>query len=565
MFTLPSLVALTFLMISAGAGQHGGETVNIPGAKPQPKPSRPSGPARRPATSTPRPAAQLVGTLPASEGRVAVLVGVDGPSDGASGATDDARAVADVLVRNAGFPKGQVALATGDRATRDGLLQALGAQPAPPDGLLLFYFAGPSAEVEGVVYLLPKGVSVDAGPEAIKQNGVSADVLSERLVATGARQIVVVLDTCLNDPSLEGPARFVVTPAYARQFSLARKNLMAHALFLPASTGQGAYMTSERGRGYFTAGLVEALKGGAATRAGDVTLRRLVVFTREWVTQRLRDDYERQQTPDIDAAGFRENDVVVSRGYAPLGLSTISALNTEPEDPDAVAGEEAMGRSDFAAAADAFARLAARSPENPYVHARWSLALQGLKNYAEAARAMERAVELDPTKSDWLSKLGQFYFTQLNDPERAVGAFERALAVDPSPRMRSDLGIVLFEIGNRFYNQGKFEEAAAALARSRELNARTAPTVAPVLARAYSRVGSAHVAAGRFVEAIEVFGKAAEADPTNVDAQVGLATAHLKTGDVAAARLVVERLATINPASAANLQKQIDAAAPPTP
>jgi tetratricopeptide (TPR) repeat protein len=304
------------------------------------------------------------------------------------------------------------------------------------------------------------------------------------------------------------------------------------------------------------------LKGGAATRKGEVTLRRLAVFTREWVAQRLRDDFEQQQTPDIDIAGYRENDVVVSHGYAPLGDSTITALNTEPDDPDFVAGEEAMSRSDFAAAAEAYTRIAGRTPDNPYLHARLSFAYQGLRNYAEAAREIERAVELDPTKVDWLTKLGQIYFTQLDDPERARGAFERALAVDPSPRMRADLGIVLFELGNRAYKQGKFEEAAAALARAREVNAKIAPDVGPVLARAYSRVGATHLAGGRFGEAVDVFTKAVEADATNVDAQVGLGTAHLKSGDVAAARQVAERLATINAPAAANLQKQIDAAAP---
>jgi tetratricopeptide (TPR) repeat protein len=560
---LLTATGIALALAGLGAAQQGGETVDIPGAKP----ARPSGPAKRPASGpakTTKPAAALVNALPPPENRVAVLIGVDGLSKEMSGAANDAQSLADVLHHNADFPKSHVALALSAQATREGILQTIGTQTVA-DGLLLFYFAGPSVEIDGVVYLLPSGMAGDAAPDAIKQGGISAAELKDRLVATGAKQILIILDTCRNDPDNESPAAAVVSRAYAQQFSLAHNNLKAHALFLPSIPGQAPYVMSGRGRGYLTAGIVEGLKGGAATRKGEVTLRRLAIFAREWVAQRLRDDYEKQQTPDIDIAGYRENDVVVSHGYAPLGDSTITALNTEPDDPDFVAGEEAMGRSDFAAAAEAYTRIASRTPDNPYVHARLSFAFQGLRNYADAARELERAVDLDPTKSDWLTKLGQIYFTQLDDPEHARGAFERALAVDPSPRLRSDLGIVLFELGNRAYKQGKFDEAAAAFARAREVNAKIAPDVAPMLARAYSRIGAIHLTAGRLPEAIDVFAKAVEADATNVDAQVGLGTAHLKSGDVAAARRVAERLATINAPAAANLQTQIDATAPATP
>jgi hypothetical protein len=227
--------AIAIALSGIGVAQQGGETVDIPGAKP----SRPSGPAKRPTTpaKTTKPAAALVSALPPPDNRLAVLVGVDGPSKEASGAADDARSLGAVLTRNAEFPTSRVTLALSAQSTRDAILQALGTDTVA-DGLLLFYFAGPSTDVDGTVYLLPTGIAGDAAPDAIKQGGISAAELKERLVATGAKQILIILDTCRNDPDKEGPASSVVSRAYAQQFSLARNALKAHALFLP-SAGAG--------------------------------------------------------------------------------------------------------------------------------------------------------------------------------------------------------------------------------------------------------------------------------------------------------------------------------------
>ena len=95
----------------------------------------------------------LVQSLPGRAKRYALVIGIDQYTDpqvvGLNGAANDARMLADALVRYAGFPADQVVLLasgqTGDgQPTRGNILRKLSnlAAVVPKDGLLLFSFAG---------------------------------------------------------------------------------------------------------------------------------------------------------------------------------------------------------------------------------------------------------------------------------------------------------------------------------------------------------------------------------------------------------------------------------------
>src|SRR6266508_496170 len=117
-----------------------------------------------------RPASQ-VNTLPEKSKRYALIIGVDKYSDGSisslDGASNDAKALADALIRHAGFPADQVILLASDQPpqrqpTREEILLRLSnlRSAAPKDGLLVVAFAGHGIERNGQAYLLPSNARI---------------------------------------------------------------------------------------------------------------------------------------------------------------------------------------------------------------------------------------------------------------------------------------------------------------------------------------------------------------------------------------------------------------------
>ncbi|HKZ77129.1 MAG TPA: caspase family protein, partial [Pyrinomonadaceae bacterium] len=109
--------------------------------------------------------------LPSKGKRWALIVGVDKYADPQisplRGAANDARALADALVRYAGFPQDQVILLATDQPaerqpTRVNLLRRLSnlAAAVPKDGLLLLSFSGHGMQRGGQAFLLPSDAQI---------------------------------------------------------------------------------------------------------------------------------------------------------------------------------------------------------------------------------------------------------------------------------------------------------------------------------------------------------------------------------------------------------------------
>jgi hypothetical protein len=265
--------------------------------------------------------------LPASEKRWALVIGVDEYKDsqiGAlRGAANDARVLADALVRYAGFPADQVILMTTAQPderqpTRVNILRRLSnlASVVPKDGLLLFSFSGHGMERGGHAYLLPSDAQITDDVTFLEETAVSISRMHERIKASGVGQVLVLLDACRNDPGGRADAPNPLTAAYTRGFSFDVRNreVQAFATLYATAVGHRAYEYSEKKQGYFTWALVEGLKGGAANERGEVTLSRLVEYVQTVVPKRVGIDLGsgKVQQPFAIVEGYKADGLVLA-------------------------------------------------------------------------------------------------------------------------------------------------------------------------------------------------------------------------------------------------------------
>lgn len=279
-----------------------------------------------------------VNQWPGKAKRWALVIGVDAYKDGQisplKGSANDARMLADALVRHAGFPQDQVILMSTEQPeerqpTRVNILRRLSnlATVVPKDGLLLISFAGHGMERNGQAYLLPSDAQISDDITFLEETAVSVARIKDRIRATGVNQVVVLLDACRNDPGGRADAPNLLTAAYTKfNFDVRNREVQAFATLYATAVGQRAYEYTEKKQGYFTWAVVEALKGGAANEKGEVTLASLVKYVQENVPKRIGIDLGagKQQRPFAIVEGYRAEDLVV----AVAGTSLSNAANT---------------------------------------------------------------------------------------------------------------------------------------------------------------------------------------------------------------------------------------------
>jgi len=216
-------------------------------------------------------------------------IGVDLPNT-----VDDAIGLADIL-KDAGrcaYPPEQVHLLTGEEATRDAVLAALGtlAQSThlpTPQSTVLVYFSGHGYQVASSLgesyYLMPYGYDM----ERLYQTAISGAEFTERLQAIPARRLLVLLDCCHAGG---------VGEAKAPGLQLAKSPLPPEApSMLAEGSGRVLIASSQEdelsfaGKPYsaFTLALIEAFSGaGVAKQDGYVRVADLALHAREVVPGR---------------------------------------------------------------------------------------------------------------------------------------------------------------------------------------------------------------------------------------------------------------------------------------
>ena len=265
--------------------------------------------------------------LPAKAKRWALVVGVDKYNDPQisplHGAANDARALADALVRYSGFPQDQVILLATDQPaerqpTRVNLLRRLSnlAAAVPKDGLLLLSFSGHGMERGGQAFLLPSDAQISDQISFLEDTAVNVTRMRDLIRATGVAQVMILLDACRNDPGGRADAPNPLSQSYVNGFNFDVRNreVQAFATIYATAVGQRAYEYTEKKQGYFTWAIVEALKGGAVNPAGEVTLSELIKFVQDAVPKRIAIDLGggKQQRPFATIEGYKAEELVLS-------------------------------------------------------------------------------------------------------------------------------------------------------------------------------------------------------------------------------------------------------------
>lgn len=285
-----------------------------------------------------------VKNLPTKAKRWALIIGIDQYVDSQisplKGAANDARSLADSLVRHAGFPADQVIVLASDQPTerqptRVNILRRLSniASAVPKDGLLLVSFAGHGMERGGRAYLLPSDAQISDEITFLEDTAVSVERMKERIKATGVKQVLVLLDACRNDPGGRADAPNNLTPAYvnALNFDIRNQEVEAFAILYATAVGQRAYEYSEKRQGYFTWAVVDGLKGAAANERGEVTLSQLLKYVQEAVPKRITIDLgaSKQQRPFATIEGYLADELVLAVG-TPGSSPSVSGTSIEP-------------------------------------------------------------------------------------------------------------------------------------------------------------------------------------------------------------------------------------------
>ena len=311
----------------------------------------PSAPAQESTTSTPITQTGQINSLPIGPKRWALVIGVDKYQDPQisplKGSDNDARLIADALVRYAGFPKDQVILLSTDQPlerqpTRVNILRRLSnlSTAVPKDGLLLVSFAGHGMERGGQAFLLPSDAQISDQISFLEETAISTNRVKDRIKETGVSQVVLLLDACRNDPGGRADAPNPLTNAYTNAFNFDVRNreVQAFATVYATGIGQRAYEYTEKKQGYFSWALVEGLKGSAANDKGEVTLSQLVKFIQDTVPKRLAIDLgsTKQQKPFAVIEGYRADELVVAVTNSATMANTATTPNVQTVDPAAL-------------------------------------------------------------------------------------------------------------------------------------------------------------------------------------------------------------------------------------
>jgi len=206
---------------------------------------------------------------------------------------------------------------------------------------------------------------------------------------------------------------------------------------------------------------------------------------------------------------------------APVRAQESASQNPHADVPQLLhSAQEALGRNDFAAAADALKHVVRAQPDMTAAWFNLGYAYTGLHHQEEAVAAYRKALELDPNLFEARLNLG-ILLMQLNNPRGALEHLEKAATLKPD-HVRAQL-----YYGRALALTGQPERA--------EKQYQTVLRLDPKLAIAQYDLGQLDLQQKRYQEALGAFEKASELDSTLSQAQLGLALAAEGMKDAAGA------------------------------
>jgi tetratricopeptide (TPR) repeat protein len=196
-------------------------------------------------------------------------------------------------------------------------------------------------------------------------------------------------------------------------------------------------------------------------------------------------------------------------------------------------GEYYMSRGDAKAAEFVYRKAADQVPDEWHPVQQLGRSLYAQARYNEAAQAWEGARAKSPDNPLVLRNLGAVYH-MLERTDEAASALQRALEIEPSATLYSNLGTL------RFF-QGRYTDAAAAFDKAVQLNATYYlywGNLGDALRRVPSRSGEASQA---YQRAIALVGERLKGTPADPDLQTQLALYLARSGNDAGAAGELQR------------------------
>ncbi len=403
-----------------------------------------------------------VKALPASARRYALIIGVDKYNDGGisnlDGATNDAKAIQEALIKYAGFLKEQVTLLTTDQPpslqpTRSNILSRLDhlLSAAPKESLILIAFAGHGTERENRAFLLPTDAQIGGNKLwLLEQTAIPVEALTNQVKQSGVQQVIVILDACRNNPdSGRNVGDQPMTEAYTRGFNFEVRNggIEAFVILFATRVGQVAYENKDKKQGYFSLALIEGLKGAASNEKGEVTLGSLKKYLEENVPRRVQLDLGKVQVPLAIREGVAEDELVLAFAEKPASTrianppvnATATSSNYGTLAYQAVEkAVEKMGKGDFQGAIEDYKFAIRVDPDNGEEYRRRLADVYSIRarirheqaNYEGALADLSTAIDLAPHNPLFYNNRG-VNRAYKGDLDRAIADFSKAIELDP--------------------------------------------------------------------------------------------------------------------------------------
>ena len=229
-----------------------------------------------------------------------VVVGIDtyrNPSLNLNYGVLDGRGVAEFFkdIRRGPFQQVRVHEVYNEAATRDGIQGVFDlVRDTKPEDAVIVYFAGHGEAVDRDWFFVPHELTDTTNSDMLRREGFSSADLQERALRIGARNVLVMIDTCKSGAALEAFRGF----DERKSLRLLSRTSGVHVV-ASADNAQLATELSSLGHGLFTFAALEGLRGAAdaGSRDGAVTVGELVDYVRDRVTQLAQENNTTRQQP----------------------------------------------------------------------------------------------------------------------------------------------------------------------------------------------------------------------------------------------------------------------------
>lgn len=216
-------------------------------------------------------------------------------------AVNDANAVADFLVKKAGYKEENVIVRANEQATKSDMDKYVNAwlkNNMDSSSSLLVYFSGHGTPKtsNGEGYIVP----YDGDPTFIEQTGLSLKSLYTSLESLPAKEVIVMMDV-----GFTGTGNRSVMPAGAKPLVLnAQQQINPHGkktVVLTASSGSTISLAYKgRKHGLFTYFVLQGLNGDAVTNDdGSVDIQELFAYLKPQVQRVARKEFNAEQVPQL--------------------------------------------------------------------------------------------------------------------------------------------------------------------------------------------------------------------------------------------------------------------------